>query len=297
MDKRFFFFIFSSMALFAGEEEVPKSYWDVHPIHIGSNAICNGSASIENKHTGKDDGHLVFRKANAYATILVPISHFSYFFPRVEWNTFTMDWNKNPKFNTTQFYYVQFGLTFYTIAVDKWRWIMRADWNFDQEHFDDINRYCLWSGLIWGTYQIHRKWHYHIGATGYKGLESEQIYPIIGVDFAPNKRWFFQLLFPINYSVEYNLTDRWRFAIRARPLKERFRAGKNQPQPQSVFSYSSTGGEFNIHYEIKRRLEFEIYGGYNFGGTFYIKDKYSHNSLYTNLGGSPYGGATLDIGF
>ena len=45
------------------------------------------------------------------------------------------------------------------------------------------------------------------------------------------------------------------------------------------------------------RLEVEIYGGYNFGGDFYIKDRAGKFPLYTTFGGAPYGGATLNYGF
>lgn len=278
------------LLLFAEEE---RSYWSYHPIHVGANAIRVGSADVSKDGTGD----LCFRKTNAYADVLVPITETSYFFPRVEWDMISLDWNKNPKFKKDHFYYMQFGLTFYSIGLEDWRWIARVDYNLDLEHFTDPSRYGLFSVLAWGAYQPHRKWHVHMGALGYKGLEGQEVWPIIGADYAPNKKWFFQFLFPMNYSAEYNISSKWRLAAKVRPLKERLRTGAKEIQPRSILSYSSTGAEINAHYELPRRLEIEMYAGYNFGGDFYIKDQYGKNAIYTNLGGAPYVGASFNFGF
>lgn len=286
--------LFSFACLFA--EEPSRSLWDYHPLHIGGNAIAIGGAEVTPKHQD-EDGRLYFRKANAFLFMLLPISEKSYFFPRVEWNTFTMDWNKNPKFEETHFTYLQFGLTFYTTALDKWRWIMRADYNLDTKHFSKPGLYGLTTFLLWGAYQIHRKWHYHVGATGYAGMEGATVYPIIGADFAPNAKWNFQAIFPISYAIQYQALSWCKLSIKGRPLRERFRVGKHEAQPQSVFNYSSMGAEFNIFMEKKNRLEVELYGGYNFGGNFYIKNRHGHKGYYTTVGGAPYIGASVDYAF
>jgi len=289
-------FLFLLSFSFGFTEEPSHSLWDYHPLHIGANSIYITDAEVTPKR-GSDDGHLHFAKTNAFLFMLLPINEKSYFFPRVEWNALTLDWNKNPKFNQTHFYYVQFGLTFYTIALEKWRWITRIDYNVDTKHFSKPGLYGLTTGLLWGTYQIHRKWHYHIGATGYVGMEGARVYPIIGADYSPNKTWTFLIVFPINYAVQYQVADWCRLSIKGRPLKERFRVGKHEEQPQSVFSYSSMGAEFNVFMEKKGRFEFEIYAGYNFGGDFYIKNKRGHNGFYTDVGGAPYAGTSVDYAF
>jgi len=286
-------FFFSS-ALFCDEETpVSYSYWDIHPLHLGGNVLRIGQAPV-NSH---DDGHLYFRKNNAYISLLVPINRHSYFFPRIEWNNFTLNWNRNPKFNETHFYYAQFGLTFYSTGLERWRWILRGDYNIDLEHFSHPGTYSLFSLMVWGKYELHKKWHYHVGATGSKGFEGRVVYPIIGIDFEPNKHWTFEAVFPITYSIQYKLDKNWKFSVKGRPLKERFRTGSKEPQPRSVFNYSTIGTEFSIQYVQFLWLELEIYAGYNFGGTFYIKNQSGRRPLYTDVGGAPYGGASLDYGF
>lgn len=289
--------LFLAFGLCAQECEEPRSesIWDYHPIHIGGNAIAIGKADVEIKN-GPNSGDLAFNKENAFLYCFLPISRTSYFLPRVEWNAFTMDWSKNPRFNETRFNYIQFALTFLSIAVEKWRWIARGEYNIDAKHFTHGRTYSLFSALLWGTHELHRKWHYHVGALGYTGFEGQEVYPIIGLDFAPNKKWMFQVVFPINYSIEYSLNKEWRLSLKGRPLKERFRSGKHEPQPRSVFSYSSMGAEFNVHYERFLRLEIEAFAGYNFGGSLYIKDQHGHNSLYTYVKGAPYIGASLNWG-
>jgi hypothetical protein len=264
---------------------------------VGGNCIALGEATVEPRHSGEDGG-LTFNKANVYGYILVPVSRTTYFFPRVEWNAFTLHWDKNPKFHKTHFEYMQFVLTFYSIALDKWRWIARGDFNIDLDHFSHPRSYGLYSALLWGTHEVHRKWHYHVGALGYTGFEGQMVYPVIGFDFAPNKRWFFQAVFPITYSIEYILKNpEWRVCLKGRPLKERFRTGALEPQPKSIFSYSTVGTELNLHYEKFLRCEAEVYLGYNFGGSFYIKNEHGHRPLYTDLDGAIYGGAALNWGF
>jgi hypothetical protein len=296
--RRFLVGLLVACSLFAEgpyqEEEETYSYWDFHPVHVGGNLIRFGKAEISDTPEG---GHLFYRKSNAYAYVLVPVSKTSYFFPRVEWNAFTMNWDKNPKFHEDHFYYFQFALTFYSTGLDKWRWIARGSYNIDMEHFNNPSLYGLYEALLWGAYQPHRKWHYHMGALGYTGYEGREIYPMIGFDFSPNKKWTFQFIFPIDYSIQYNVGEHWRFSLKGRPLKERFRTGKKEPQPRSVFCYSTTGAEFNVHYERHLRLEIEAFIGYNFGGSFYIKNASGHDALYTDVGSSPYAGASLNFGF
>ncbi|HSX11331.1 MAG TPA: DUF6268 family outer membrane beta-barrel protein [Chlamydiales bacterium] len=292
------FFVLFAFSLVAQEEPDYStfSYWDFHPLHAGGNLIAIGHADVDPRH-GPEAGKLLFNKASAFVQLLVPVSKSTYFFPRVEWNTFTMDWNENPKFNQTHFHYMQFALTFYSTAVETWRWISRVDYNLDIKHASHPGAYGLFSVLLWGTHEMREKWHIHLGALGYTGLEGETVYPVVGVDYTPNEKWLLQAVFPITYSIEYALTKEWRLSLKGRPLKERFRTGPLEPQPRSVFSYTSIGTELNLHYEKFLRVEFEIFAGYNFGGNFYIKNKTGATPLYTDLSGAPYGGATLNWGF
>ncbi len=274
-------------------EEPPFSYWGLHPLHLDGNAIRLGSATVHNTAEG---GDLIFGKYSIATDLLVPVSKKTFFFPRVDWTTFTLNWNNNPKFNEHQFYYAQFSLTMFSIELEKWRWILRASYNIDTKHFDNPSQYGLFSGLVWGSNEINEKFNCHFGALGYIGMEGDQVWPVIGFDYSPTKKWTMFAVFPIEYFIKYKFNPNWHLSAKVRPLKERFRVGENEPQPKSVFSYTSVGTELNLHYEIFRRLEIEAFGGWNFGGDFYIKDESGNNPLYSNTGGSPYGGASLNWG-
>lgn len=285
--------ILFAFSLFAQEKE--PSYWDYHPWHVGGNFIRIGNADVKGHRHSEGGGHLYYQKANAYTYLIVPISRESFFIPRVEWNTFTLNWNKNPKFHQDHFYYMQFSLTFHSLALDKWRWILRAEYNQDLQHFNNPRQYGLFSALLWGRNEIFDNWHYHIGGLGYVGMRGTVIYPLIGIDYT-YKKWLFEAVFPITYQIQYSLGDHWKFALAGRPLKERFRTNSHQAQPQSIFNYSSMGSEFNIKYVRFLRLEVEGYFGYNWGGSFYIKNKHGHNSLYEDVQGAIYGGVALNFG-
>jgi hypothetical protein len=287
---------------FAQESDMNSySYWDFHPLHVGGNILRIGGANVHEQVKGANSaaiqrGRLFYRKTNAFLYMLVPLSMKSFFLPKVEWNTFTMDWGKNPKFNQTHFYYAGFSLTFYTTAVDRWRWILRAEYNLDTEHFGSPSLYGLFSGLVWGVHELNKQWNFHVGALGYSGMRGEQVYPIIGFDYSPDEHWTILATFPIEYYVQYKLDPHWKFSLRGRPLKERFRTGKSEPQPRSIFCYTSFGTELNVKYQIFLRLEIEAYGGYNLGGPFYIKNAVGKSGLYSELGAAPYGGLNLNWG-
>ncbi len=281
----------SLSSLHAEEEEHVYTYWEIHPWHVGGQFLRVGKADCR-----RNQGHMYYRKTQAFTQILLPINYDNFFIPRIEYNNVSFDWSRNPNFNQKNFNVLQSSLAFYTTALDEWKWIARFDYNLQLDHMKHPGKYSLYNGLLWGALKIHRKWHYHVGGLGYVGLEGGTFYPIIGADFAPNKHWFFQALFPINYSAEYK-KERWTFAFKIRPVKERLRSGPNEPVPKSVFSYAAYGSEINVSYDIPLRLNAEIYGGVNYGGKFYVKDGHGHNATYVNFGAAPYFGAALDFGF
>lgn len=293
--KKLFFLFFALNLLAQDDFREGKTLWDFHPLHVGGNLIAIGKANVDLKN-GRHDGSVLFNKANLFTYFLLPISESSFFLPRLEWNSFTLDWNHNPRFKEKHFHYVQFALTFMSLAVQTWRWIARVDYNIDIKHFSHPKTYGLFSALLWGTHEIYDRSHFHVGALGYTGFSGEEVYPVIGFDYALNKKWFFQAVFPISYLIEYSFNDQWRIALKGRPLKERFRVGKYEPSPRSVFNYSTMGAEINLHYEKFLRLDFEIFVGYNFGGNLYFKNKRGNEALYTHFKSAPYGGLSVNWG-
>ena len=292
-------FFLCSFFLFAQEQEPSRSLWDYHPLHLGGNSLYIGDAEVSVRQNGKDkkDGHLHFNKSNAFWYMLLPVSETTFFFPRVEWTTFELDWTKNTKFDEKRFYYLQFGMTMYSIAIEKWRWITRIDYNIDANHFSKAKPYGLWTWLLWGAYKLHDKWNYHVGTVGYIGMKGHDVFPILGVDFSPNKTWNFQAIFPISYAIQYQALDWCKIAIKGRPLRERFRVGAKDKEPSSIFHYTSMGTELNLTFEKKMRFETEFFVGYNFGGTFYIKNQHGKKPLHTDVKSAPYLGANIDYAF
>ncbi|MBF8263894.1 MAG: hypothetical protein HW387_1559 [Parachlamydiales bacterium] len=279
------------------EEEV-QSLWHYHPLHVGGQIIRMGKADCHNEHPEHQTylGNLHYRKSNVFLSMLTPINRHNIFIPQIQFNYVTFDWNKNQKFNETHFYYMTFDLVYYATWLERWRWIMRFDYNLQTEHLSHPGQYSLYNGLMWGSYELNSNWHYHVGALGYVGLKGYNIYPIFGLDYTPSKSWFFQAVFPINYSAEYKIGD-WTVAAKIRPLKERLRTGSREPQPRSIFSYSSLGSEVNIRYERQLKLVLEGYVGYNLGGSFYIKNAHGKHAQYVDVNGALYWGLNLDYGF
>ena len=283
-----------SFCLFA--DEIP-SLWDFHPLHMGGQFIRIAKSDVDHKRPPgfpTSLGNVQFRRSNVNTNMMIPINRYHIFFPRVEFTWVTFDWNRNPKFQEKHFHYLQLGLMYYTTAIDHWRWIVRMDYNLQTNHLSHPGLYSLYTPLLWGSYEVNLKWHYHVGALGYVGMEGMQIYPIIGFDYSPDEHWFMQAIFPMLYSVEYKISY-LTFVLKARPISERLRSGSCEPQPRSIFSYSGFGGELLIRFVVKDRLTIEGYGGYIFVSKFYIKDQYGHNAVYLHAKSAPYAGATLDF--
>lgn len=124
-----------SFSLFAESLcEEGKTIWDYHPIHIGGNGIFFGKADLDRRR-GSSDGQLTFNKENAYIYTFVPINRCNFFLPRIEYNTFEMNWDRNPRFNETRFQYMQFALTFLTNGLESWRWILRGGVQYRRQTF------------------------------------------------------------------------------------------------------------------------------------------------------------------
>lgn len=287
--KRIFFLLFASL-LFSQE----KSIWDYHPVHVGGNAIGVFNADI--RKAGDKKGNLQYIKENAFLYCFLPINHCNFFLPRIEYNHFTMDWSENPRFEEKDFQFVQFALSFLSTSIEKWRWIIRGDYNIDVDHFSNPKEYSLFSLLLWGIHEAGPNWNFHIGAFGYTGFSGQNVYPVIGFDYFWKPKWTLQAVFPISYAIEYAFNDRFRLSLKGRPLKERFRCGEHQSEPKSIFNYSTMGAELNLHYEKFLQLEIEVFAGYNFGGSFYIKDQKGKSPLYTHVEGAPYAGVSLNWG-
>jgi hypothetical protein len=295
---RFLFYaVITTICSLSAEEEPVHSLWHYHPLHVGGQILSNCKAECHRQnHSNSRKGQLRYQKASAFISMMTPISRHHIFFPQVQCSYVTLDWNRNNRFSETNFYSMQCSILYYTTALQHWKWIARFDYNLQVNYASHPGLYSLYNELVWGSCQIHRKWHYHVGALGYAGLASYDIYPIIGFDYTAGKNWFFQALFPINYSVEYHINP-WTIAAKARPMKERLRTGPNESQPRSIFSYSTIGTELNIKFEKLLKGFAEIYGGYNWGGHFYVKNRYGKRPIYLAFGGAAYGGFSLDYGF
>ena len=226
-----------------GEEPTelrPASIWDYHPIHAGGNLIAVGNANVKQKG-GEPDGELTYNKANAYAYCFVPISRQSYFLPRVEWNAFTMDWDRNPKFHETHFQFVQFALTFLSTAVEKWRWIGRIDYNIDVKHFTHPKTYGLFSALLWGSHEFHRKWHYHVGALATPDSKDKKSIRSLDLTTPRIKNGCFKSSFRSPIPSNIRSIKSGAFRLKGGPLKSAFALASWIPNPAPYFATRAWG--------------------------------------------------------
>lgn len=293
MLKKLTFTLSLAVTLLASEKE--KSFWEYHPLHLEGSAVFVAPSDISKS---PEKGTLRFSKGETGAHFMVPLSKKSQFFPHLGWGTLTCDWNKNTLFREKNFSYYKTGMHFCTTAVENWRWIIGSTYTIDTKYASKIKTYGQLGTLIWGMHPITESLNVHIGSLFYIGLRRDDpVYPVIGLDYTINESWLIKAIFPLDYRVEYKVLPNLSLSLKARAFSERFRTGKNEAQPRSIFQYSATGGEINLQYQIEHRLDAQLFAGYQFGGTYYIKDQMAKTATYMGFSPAPYLGAKLDFGF
>jgi hypothetical protein len=199
-----------------------------------------------------------------------------------------MNWNDNPYFNATTFRGLDFGVLAYTTRVKDWLWQvgMAAQYSLD---YGGLGRYTRYTAMAWGRYEYSDTLGVHAGFYAFYNLRRNKVFPIIGVDWSPWKKWQFNLIFPMSIAVNYSITPCWTVDLAWRPIWSRHRVGSNEPVPRAIWENRDNGAELGINF-TSPILQGGLFLGYSFGGTLKIMDYLGNNPVYYKYNGSPYVG-------
>jgi len=213
-------------------------------------------------------------------------------------NYMRLDWDENPRFKEKNFKDLVVSLAYVTNSVPGWRWVMNVGTHIDTRYFNLIKN-TFYTGFLWGRLAFDKSTGVHFGLLAQKGVKSTYLLPIFGIDWHW-RTFHLNAVFPLDISAAYYLNQFWSVFIKGRSFggwyKSNHRINKTPNQVGSLMSISSSGVDIGLHYK-KFGLDFDVYGGYNFGGWLLIKNINKSNSQYYKYNSAPYVGANLSIIF
>lgn len=212
-----------------------------------------------------------------------------------------LGWDKNPRFKGENYYYGIASLSWVSYAIEKWRWVINGGMSFDADKWD-IGNSGVYYALLWGRYQYTPTFAMHMGFFGYYSGRNGYLLPVLGMDWWWTSRWEFNLIFPLETSVNYHFTKHWAASLMYTSFGGPYRFPRRAHDgigkyENGIFEVYSTGIEADIRFKNSQCVKAGLGAGYNFGGWIMIKDKHNHHARYYKFDSSPYGRVYLAFSF
>lgn len=204
-------------------------------------------------------------------------------------------WKENPWFDQDHFHTASLSFTSFTQRLPGWFWRGQFTLYTDAQQWD-LEQYTWYDIILWGRYTYLEELGLHVGMIAETGMRMDRIYPILGADWQVSKRWKLNLVFPVNVSLEYLITEKWAVALAGRTFNSRHRVAPNEANGRSLVRYENTGAEFAVKFN-GRYLTANIHAGSTLGGRYRIADKRNHHPHTYKLDPSGYVGAELELHF
>ena len=208
----------------------------------------------------------------------------------------TFDWAQNPITTEKDFANIDYGVTFVSTYVDQWLWRIGLAAHTDTEEMD-LEDYTIFDGMLWGTYELSDETNVHVGFLANYGLDKDEVFPILGFQYAPEGDWAYNLVFPVNMSVERTIDDQWSVAGAFRYMKNRHRVAEDATVSKAIFENKALGGELALNYDQSESATGSLFVGYHFGGHFRTYDENGKNSTTYVFKAAPYFGGRLAMTF
>ncbi|MBA3815920.1 MAG: hypothetical protein H0X29_05270 [Parachlamydiaceae bacterium] len=207
-----------------------------------------------------------------------------------------IDWNRNPFYRQKDFDVASLNVAFSSKRLCDWLWKGQLTANFDNLKHWNFNEYMNYDMLLWGRYD-YRNVGINLGVLALTGMKIDRVYPIIGVDWKYGEKWIINLVFPMNVSVVYNITQHWAATVAARLFYERHRLAHDEVLKKGLIVYTTTGAEFGVNYTPNAKLFANLHLGYDAGGRFKRANRHYNNKHHYKIEGAPYAGCQLDYAF
>lgn len=256
-----------------------------------------GDSVIKSKLSGKPYafGDLTYSEVEATLNYIFYHNPCEGLYATAGYDVSNLDWNDNLFFRKKRFDTAIFALGAYTGRFSNWFWNTNASINIDTDHFN-CNDYTTYDAMLWGRYAFREDIGLHIGVLALLGMDIHHIYPIIGFDWAFQKNWVLNVVFPTNISLNYLYNCTWSFELAGRFWDSRHRVGKNEPLRKGLFNYRNYGAEFAIHYD-SGCVSANLHGGYTFAGSLTVANEDYKNRRRIDLDPAPYFGGEFLMHF
>ena len=244
---------------------------------------------------GREGEKIAFASSRLRASYSHPLSEKSNVLVSLAHSGAEINWKENPNFRENKFATLDLALVGQSMKVPHWflqgALLTKVDtdaWNF--------SRYALYQGFMWGRYSYSKLFGVHVGLSGTSGLRKDKVFPILGIDYSPNAKWKFQVIFPMDLSAKYKMSERWSLAAGAKSFRARHRLHKRENISQGIFEYRSYGSELSLNYEIQNFMA-KIHSGMNFGGDLKISNSKGKDSIFYKYKSSVFFGSQLSYTF
>lgn len=268
------------------------------PFSISSFADWTGKADFEKKKCRKSlsnvefgvaeiDANLVFYYDKCHEEGLVATA--GYNFNQIKW--------KNPYFDQNQFNTASVAVSGFTERAENWRWAAQVKVNFDLNHFRFAD-YIYFDLLLSGRYAYSKCLGLHFGLIALTGYRIDRLYPIIGFDWQISRDWKLNMVYPLNISLAYSITNEWSVLVAGRAFENRHRVGKNNYYSRGLVEYRAAGIEAQVYYEsANKRIEGDLHAGQILGGTVKASNSRHHHIKRYPFKTAPYVGGHLAVKF
>jgi hypothetical protein len=207
-----------------------------------------------------------------------------------------LGWQDNPFFYRRNFPTINFILGGFTSYFKSWFWQGGAVVNVDANN-TDLGDYAMYTVLAWGRYAYCKTLGLHIGVLGWTGIRQTWVLPVLGLDYKFCDTWSINLIFPINVSLVYKLTEHWALLLNGKLIYNRHRVSENEPTPKAIWQYRNIGTELALEYKYDKFITANVHGGLMFAARLQISDENDRNKHTFRTNAAPYVGTGFDIKF
>lgn len=270
---------------------VPQQMPKEDPWSLIGDYVSIGKSSFRKPHSHH---HLAFSQGKVLATYTESTNNISGYSFGAGYQNTHFSTKKHFSFHDKHFHNLLLDMGAFTRHIDRWNWSSNLELQVNTEHFS-LSRYTLFTGLLTGQYQWHKKRNLYAGITFTTGMRYTKVLPVIGFDYRPTKKLTFNAVFPINISAVYTLTDDWTVDIGLRFFLSRQRFGRIDHPKRGFITYRNTGIEGGINYKCNDRITVNLFAGEAFGGRLRVSNHHDHNRHHYRQKPAPYIGLLARI--
>lgn len=205
-------------------------------------------------------------------------------------------WKNNPFFRENHFNNFVLSLSGFSEGMENWFWQGGFSSATDTRVWN-WRDYTIYTGTVWGRYTYCEDVGVHVGLIGQTGIDKNKMQPILGIDFSMFEKFKINLIYPVNMSIAYSLTNYWALSVAARIIETRHRVGVNEPLSRGIFEYRNVGAEFGVSYLYEPLATINVHVGSMLGGDLKITNQNNRGAIHVKQDPSYYVGGAFEFKF